>query len=170
MLDEAAVTKTGLQIYTLEERIRRDNTPWTTVQGVLAPVQFLIFLVSLFLVARYLILGSGYEIATMSIILKTIVLYVIMFTGAIWEKVVFGQYLLAPSFFWEDIVSFFVIAVHSAYLVALIGNLVSDESKMLIALAAYILYVINALQFLIKFRMSKSSKNLRANTSAGLTV
>ena len=34
-------------LYTAEERLRRDASPWTLVQGVLAPVQFLVFLVSL---------------------------------------------------------------------------------------------------------------------------
>ena len=34
------------------------------------------------------------------------VFYTIMVTGAIWEKVVFGQYLFAPAFFWEDVFSF----------------------------------------------------------------
>ena len=60
---------------------------------MLAPVQFLVFLVSLALVLRYLATGAGLEAATVSIVLKTLVLYTIMVTGAIWEKVVFGQYL-----------------------------------------------------------------------------
>ena len=41
-------------LYTVEERSRRDATPWTMVQGVLAPVQFGVFLVSLGLVLNYL--------------------------------------------------------------------------------------------------------------------
>ena len=46
-------------LYTPEERVRRDNSVWTLVQGVLAPLQFLIFLVSLVLVLRYLSTGAG---------------------------------------------------------------------------------------------------------------
>ena len=91
------------QIYTDEQRSRRDSTVWTTVQGVLAPLQFVVFAISLILLLRYLYTGIGYEVATISILVKTVILYAIMVTGAIWEKVVFGQYLLAPSFFWEDI-------------------------------------------------------------------
>ncbi|NCV68446.1 MAG: 2-vinyl bacteriochlorophyllide hydratase [Rhodobacteraceae bacterium] len=109
-------------LYTPSQRRRRDETIWTSVQGVLAPLQFLVFLISLTLVVRYLVTGFGYEIAAFSIVLKTIVLLVIMVTGAIWEKVVFGQYLLASAFFWEDIVSFFVIALHLAYVWALFAN------------------------------------------------
>ncbi|MEO1568070.1 MAG: 2-vinyl bacteriochlorophyllide hydratase, partial [Pseudomonadota bacterium] len=74
-------------LYTASERARRDSTIWTLVQGILAPVQFVIFLVSLALVLRYLGTGEGYAIATASIIAKTIALYAIMVTGAIWEKV-----------------------------------------------------------------------------------
>ena len=142
-------------LYTPEERARRDSTKWTVVQGVLAPVQFLVFLVSLALVLRYLTTGQGYEIATFSVLIKTGFLYLIMVTGAIWEKVVFGQYLLAPAFFWEDMVSFAVIALHTLYIVVLFTNFLPPTGQMLVALAAYFLYVINATQFILKLRQAR---------------
>jgi 3-vinyl bacteriochlorophyllide hydratase len=142
-------------LYSPSQRKRRDETVWTSVQGVLAPLQFAVFLVSLWLVIRYLITGFGYEIATYSVILKTLVLLVIMITGAIWEKVVFGQYLLAPAFFWEDVVSFFVIALHLAYVFALFVNYLSEQQLMLLALAAYAAYLINAVQFVWKLRAAR---------------
>ena len=144
----------GRALYTPEQRARRDATVWTLVQGILAPLQFLVFLVSLALVVRYLLTGAGLEAATVSIVLKTLVLYTIMVTGAIWEKVVFGQYLLAPAFFWEDVVSFGVIALHTLYLVALFAGW-SAQAQMGIALAAYAAYVINAAQFLLKLRAAR---------------
>ena len=142
------------QIYTDEQRERRDQTVWTTVQGVLAPVQFLVFGISLVLLVRYLYSGLGYEVATLSVLIKTAILYIIMITGAIWEKVVFGRYLLAPSFFWEDVFSFFVIAAHTVYVIALFGNIFEPTFLVYIALLAYFLYVINAFQFLWKFRIA----------------
>ncbi|WP_299680892.1 2-vinyl bacteriochlorophyllide hydratase [uncultured Roseobacter sp.] len=142
-------------LYTAEERARRDATIWTLVQGILAPLQFVVFLVSLALVLRYLATGLGYEAATISILLKTALLYLIMITGAIWEKVVFGQYLFAPAFFWEDVFSFAVIALHTAYLWALLSAALSPVSLMLLALAAYAAYVINAAQFLLKLRAAR---------------
>ena len=142
-------------LYTAEEKKRRDETIWTLVQGVLAPLQFFVFLVSTYLVIRYLNTGEGYQIATISVIFKTSILMLIMVTGAIWEKVVFGQYLLAPSFFWEDIVSFFVIFLHIAYVLALLINLFSEQQLMLLALVAYVAYFVNALQFLIKLRAAR---------------
>ncbi len=145
-------------LYTAEERARRDGTIWTTVQGVLAPVQFLVFLVSLALVLRYLWTGEGYVAANASIVLKTLVLYTIMVTGAIWEKVVFGQYLLAPAFFWEDMVSFAVIAVHTAYLYGLLTGAWAPGALMMVALVAYALYVVNAAQFLLKLRQARLSE------------
>jgi len=141
-------------LYTAEQRARRDATVWTLVQGVLAPVQFLVFLISLALVLRYLVTGTGLEAATVSIVIKTLVLYTIMVTGAIWEKVVFGQYLLAPAFFWEDVVSFGVIALHTLYLVALFAGW-SPQAQMAVALAAYAAYVLNAAQFLLKLRAAR---------------
>ncbi|NBP18927.1 MAG: 2-vinyl bacteriochlorophyllide hydratase, partial [Burkholderiaceae bacterium] len=90
-------------LYTPEERIRRDRSKWTLVQGILAPVQFVIFLVSLYLVIRFLTTGQGEFAANVSIVIKTLILYTIMITGSIWEKEVFGKYLFAPAFYWEDV-------------------------------------------------------------------
>ena len=142
-------------LYTPAERERRDNTPWTTVQGVLAPLQFVAFVISLVLVLRYLASGEGYLIATVSIIIKTAFLYLIMVTGAIWEKVVFGRYLFAKAFFWEDVFSFVVIALHTLYLWLLLFTDAAAVTQMWVALAAYAAYVINAGQFLRKLRMAR---------------
>ncbi|WP_299146340.1 2-vinyl bacteriochlorophyllide hydratase [uncultured Tateyamaria sp.] len=142
-------------LYTPAERARRDATIWTPVQGVLAPLQFVVFLVSLTLVFRYLWTGDGYVVATWSIVIKTGVLYLIMVTGAIWEKVVFGQYLLAPAFFWEDVFSFLVIGLHTAYLWALFTAALTPPMLMTLALAAYAAYVINAVQFVLKLRAAR---------------
>ena len=142
-------------LYTPEQRARRDASKWTLVQGILAPVQFLIFIVSLVLVLRYLQTGEGALAATISIVVKTMALYTIMVTGAIWEKVVFGKYLFADAFFWEDVFSFLVIALHTAYLVMLIGDYGTERGRMLVALAAYATYVINAVQFILKLRAAR---------------
>ncbi|MFM2107723.1 MAG: hypothetical protein RLZZ513_791 [Pseudomonadota bacterium] len=142
-------------LYTAEERARRDATPWTLVQGVLAPVQFLVFLISVMLVLRYLQTGQGEQAATLSIVIKTLLLYTIMITGCIWEKVVFGRYLFAPAFFWEDVFSMLVLALHTAYLVALFTGSVPIREQMLLALAAYAAYAINATQFLLKLRAAR---------------
>ena len=142
-------------LYTAAERARRDASAWTLVQGILAPVQFLIFLVSLALVLRYLATGEGYWAATLSILAKTATLYLIMVTGAIWEKVVFGQYLLAPAFFWEDVFSFAVIALHTAYILALWTAALSPDALMILALSAYAAYAINAVQFVLKLRLAR---------------
>ena len=142
-------------LYTPEERRRRDATPWTIVQGVLAPVQFLVFLISLGLVLNFLWTGEGEIAATVSIVIKTLLLYTIMITGSIWEKVVFGHYLFAASFFWEDVFSMLVLALHTAYLVALFGDYLDVRGQMFLALAAYAAYVINATQFLLKLRAAR---------------
>lgn len=142
-------------LYTPSQRARRDATVWTTVQGILAPLQFLVFAVSLVLVLRYLATGDGYGAATVSILLKTALLYTIMITGAIWEKVVFGQYLFAPAFFWEDVVSFVVIALHTVYLYGLLTQSLTPLQLMTITLAAYATYFVNATQFLLKLRRAR---------------
>ena len=142
-------------LYTALERQRRDESPWTLVQGVLAPAQFAIFLVSVALVLRFLATGEGYGAATVSILVKTAALLAIMITGAIWEKAVFGRYLFAPAFFWEDVFSFAVIALHLAYVGALVWHLLPPAALMGLALAAYAAYVVNAGQFLLKLRRAR---------------
>lgn len=142
-------------LYTAEERRRRDASVWTIVQGVLAPLQFLVFLVSLTLVLNYLATGEGLQAATISIIVKTLLLYAIMVTGSIWEKEVFGLYLFARPFFWEDVFSMLVLALHTAYLGALVFGWLDAYGLMMLALAAYATYVINAGQFLLKLRAAR---------------
>ncbi|NRA29191.1 MAG: 2-vinyl bacteriochlorophyllide hydratase [Parvularculaceae bacterium] len=141
-------------LYTEEQRRIRDGSKWTLVQGILAPLQFIVFLVSLVLVLRYLASGDGYVAANLSVILKTLVLYTIMVTGSIWEKEVFGQYLFAGPFFWDDVVSMGVLALHTAYLAGLALGW-DERTLMVTALAAYASYVINAAQFLWKLRLAK---------------
>jgi 3-vinyl bacteriochlorophyllide hydratase len=142
-------------LYTAEQKRRRDSSKWTLVQGLLAPFQFLVFLISLYFVLRALLTGAGHDIAALSVIIKTLTLYTIMITGSLWEKDVFGRYLLAPAFFWEDMVSFVVIALHTAYLVALVTNWLSPTAQLILALCAYAAYVINAAQFILKLRAAR---------------
>ncbi|WP_371227432.1 2-vinyl bacteriochlorophyllide hydratase [Roseovarius sp. 2305UL8-3] len=155
MTPRAPQNSESIRLYTDVQRARRDATVWTLVQGILAPAQFVVFLISLGLVLRFLLTGDGYEVATLSILIKTGVLLLIMVTGAIWEKVVFDQYLFAPSFFWEDVFSFAVIALHLAYVWALLTGALTPAGLMVLALAAYAAYVINAGQFLLKLRAAR---------------
>ena len=159
-------------LYTAEERRRRDATGWTLVQGLLAPVQFLAFLVSLGLVLRYLATGAGHDAAVGSVVVKTLLLYAIMLTGCIWEKVVFDRWLFAPAFFWEDVFSMAVLALHTAYLVALFTGALDTRQLMHLALAAYATYVINATQFILKLRAARldQARRDRAPATAGLAA
>ena len=162
---ESAV-KARRPLYTPEERLRRDGTYWTFVQGLLAPIQFFIFLGSLVLVLRYLFTGEGLEIANESVVVKTLALYTIMVTGCIWEKVVFGRYLFAPSFYWEDVFSMLVLALHTAYLYAMYMNKLQGAELMYLALAAYATYVVNAGQFILKLRAARLDQEAQLRQEA----
>ena len=153
-------------LYTPAERARRDATPWTLVQGVLAPLQFLVCAASLLLIVRYLATGHGYALATGSILLKTGALYAIMITGCIWEKEVFGKWLFARAFFWEDMVSMLVLALQTTYVTALILGWGSPAQQMTIAVAAYAAYAVNATQFLMKLRAARLDAGLRHAVAA----
>lgn len=142
-------------LYSPEEKRRRDQSVWTLVQGVLAPLQFLVFLISLGLVVRCLTTGEGESAALISVVVKTLTLYTIMVTGCIWEKVVFGQYLFAPAFFWEDVFSMLVLALHTAYLYAWWTGAITPTQQLWLAMTAYATYCINAGQFLLKLRAAR---------------
>ncbi len=142
-------------LYTPAQRKRRDESVWTLIQGILAPIQFIIFGISLVLVIRFLTTGEGESAAEISILLKTMALYAIMITGSIWEKIVFDEWLFAKAFFWEDVFSMAVLALHTAYLLMLFNGWGTTHQQMYVALAAYATYVINAGQFLWKLRMAR---------------
>lgn len=142
-------------LYTEEQRGRRDASRWTLVQGVLAPLQFCAFAVSVALIARYFTTGEGLAAAKWSIVVKTLLLYAIMVTGSLWERAVFGRYLFARAFFWEDVVSIAVLGLHTAYLGAVAFEWLEAEAQLFLALAAYAAYLVNATQFLIKLRSAR---------------
>lgn len=153
----AAVASGVRPLYTPEERARRDSTKWTLVQGILAPIQFVVFGISLYFVLDYIYTGQNYDLAIWSVVVKTLILYTIMVTGAIWEKVVFGQYLFHESFFWEDVFSMLVIVLHTLYVFGLLTGIADDGVLFATALAAYAAYLVNAVQFIWKLRMARLS-------------
>ena len=149
-------------LYTTEERRRRDASRWTLVQGVLAPLQLAVMVVSAWLVFRYLERGVGYEVAHASVVLKTLVLYVMMVTGSLWEHDVYGKYLFVEAFFWEDVVSMGVLALHTAYLAAATFAWLEPRALMVLALVAYAAYAVNAAQFLLKLRQARRGPTAEA--------
>jgi 3-vinyl bacteriochlorophyllide hydratase len=155
-------------LYTPEQRARRDATAWTLVQGVLAPVQFVVFLVSLVLVLRCMATGEGEQWALWSVVIKTLTLYTIMVTGCIWEKVVFGQYLFAPAFLWEDIFSMLVLALHTLYLFGWYHQNMTLQQQLGVALLAYFTYCINAGQFIWKLRAARLQQARENQTLSGV--
>jgi 3-vinyl bacteriochlorophyllide hydratase len=48
-----------------------------------------------------------------------------------------------------------VIALHTLYMVMLLGNYGTLEQRLVVALAGYIIYVVNAAQFIWKLRMAR---------------
>lgn len=162
------VSATAVGLYTADERRRRDASPWTVVQAVLAPIQFVICLVSVCLVLRYLTSGAGLALANASVVVKTAALYAIMITGSIWERDVFGRYLFARPFFWEDLLSLLVLTLHTTYLIALTTDTLGPRHLMLLALAAYAAYAINATQFVLKLRAARQQRPAAVAATAGL--
>lgn len=138
-----------MSLYTPDQLARRNRSPWTKVQVILGPLQFVAFLISFGLVIRYLVTGEGYAIATASVLVKIGLLWAITITGMIWEKEIFGQYFLAPEFFWEDVGNAVAMGVHNLYFVAQAWGW-SQQALMTLMLAAYCTYLVNCTQFIVK--------------------
>jgi 3-vinyl bacteriochlorophyllide hydratase len=138
-----------MSIYTPEQLARRDRSKWTRVQVILAPIQFLAFLISFGLVARYLATGHGYAAANISVLVKIGLLWAITITGMIWEKEIFGHYFLAREFFWEDVGNAVAMVTHNLYFLA-IGLGWPQRAVMTLMLLAYCTYLINCAQFVLK--------------------
>lgn len=138
-----------MSIYTPEQLARRDSSKWTRVQMILAPIQFLAFLISFGLVARYLATGQGYAAANLSVLIKIGLLWAITITGMIWEKEIFGHYFLAREFFWEDVGNALAMATHNLYFLA-IGLGWPQRAVMTLMLLAYCTYLVNCAQFVLK--------------------
>jgi 3-vinyl bacteriochlorophyllide hydratase len=149
-------------MYTPEQLARREASRWTRVQIMLAPIQFLAFIISFILVIRYLQTGEGHLAATISIWIKIILIWVLTITGMLWEHDVYGHYFMAREFFWEDLGNLIAIITHNAYFVAQwIG--MSERNVMLVMLFAYITYLFNAAQFIVKgVRSARQRRQLRA--------
>jgi 3-vinyl bacteriochlorophyllide hydratase len=78
--------------------------------------------------------------------------------------------LFARAFFWEDFVSMFVLALHTAYLGALLFGRLHARYQMYIALLAYSAYLLNATQFVLKLRAARLEGDTESPTLSGLTT
>ena len=150
--------------YTPDQLARRDASPWTRVQAILAPTQFLAFVISFALVTRYLTTGQGYAAANLSVLIKIGLLWAITITGMIWEKEVFGRYFLAREFFWEDLGNLVAIISHNLYFVAR-GLGWDDQATMTLMLVAYCTYLVNCAQFV--YRGIQAGRQRRALKAEG---
>jgi 3-vinyl bacteriochlorophyllide hydratase len=145
--------------YTPEQLRRRETSRWTRVQAITAPIQFLTFVASLVLVARYLTSGQGYDLAHIASVVKVVLMIFITVTGMLWEHDVYGQYFLATEFFWEDVVNGISLVFHLVFLGAwAIGA--PEQTQMVIMAIALATYVVNFAQF--AWRGAQSARQRRA--------
>lgn len=149
-------------MYTAEQLARRDASVWTRVQAILAPLQFIAFLISFGLVVRYLTTGQGYALANASVLVKIALLWAITITGMVWEKEIFGHYFMAREFFWEDVGNAVAIFFHNLYFLAQALGW-SDRAVMALMLVAYCSYLVNCAQFIRRgIRAGQQRRSARA--------
>jgi 3-vinyl bacteriochlorophyllide hydratase len=146
-------------MYTPEQLARRNASRWTRVVSMLAPTQFVAFIISFYLVLRFLTTGEGYAAAAISVLIKIALLWAITGAGMLWEYDMYGHYFMAREFFWEDFGNLVAMITHNAYFIAQwLGW--GPREVMLVMLVAYCTYLLNFLQFML--RWYKSVKQRRA--------
>jgi 3-vinyl bacteriochlorophyllide hydratase len=85
----------------------------------------------------------------------------------LWEKDVYGYYFMAREFFWEDMGNLIAIITHNAYFVAQWLQF-DNRTVMMVMLFAYITYLFNAAQFIVKG--IRSGRERRALAATDLPV
>ena len=146
-------------MYTPDQLRRREASRWTKVQIILAPIQFVAFIISFGLVIHYLITGDGYLAATISVWVKIALIWALTITGMLWEHDMYDHYFMAKEFFWEDLGNLIAIITHNLYFVAK-GMGADERTVMWVMVFAYVTYLFNAAQFLV--RGVRSARQRRA--------
>ncbi|MCS6881625.1 MAG: 2-vinyl bacteriochlorophyllide hydratase [Chloroflexaceae bacterium] len=154
-------------MYTPEQLRRREASRWTRVQIILAPIQFIVFIISFALVIRYLMTGEGYWITTISIWVKIALIWALTITGMLWEHDMFDHYFMAREFFWEDLGNLIAIITHNLYFV--VQWLGADtQTVMWVMVFAYVTYLFNAGQFLARGIRSARQRRALARQAVNL--
>ncbi|WP_254150863.1 2-vinyl bacteriochlorophyllide hydratase [Candidatus Chloroploca mongolica] len=152
-------------MYTEDQLRRRERSRWTKVQIILAPIQFVVFLISFALVLRYLATGEGYLIATISIWIKIALIWALTITGMLWEYDMFDHYFMAKEFFWEDVGNLIAIITHNLYFVAQWMG-ADSRTVMWVMVFAYVTYLFNAVQFVVRgINSARQRRSLRQAAS-----
>jgi 3-vinyl bacteriochlorophyllide hydratase len=149
--------------YTPEQLAKRNASVWTDVQIILAPIQFFIFLggVTLNTLFAYHIANIEFYWISTAILFKTIFFALLFITGMYFEKEIFDHWVYTKEFLWEDVGSTVAAFFHLLYFVmAWMGY--PPEVLVIEAYIAYLTYVLNALQYLVRIILEKNNeKKLR---------
>ncbi|KAA6232002.1 2-vinyl bacteriochlorophyllide hydratase [Chlorobium phaeovibrioides] len=153
--------------YTPDQLARRNASIWTDVQLILAPIQFVVFLLGVGVTALYAMdstLFSFYWVSV-AILFKSFLFGLLFVTGAYFEKEIFDKWVFSKEFLWEDVGSVFAAAFHLLYFVlAFMGA--SEDVLVQEAFLAYFTYVLNAMQYLVRIILEKLHER-RLKTTEG---
>ncbi|MDP8305091.1 MAG: 2-vinyl bacteriochlorophyllide hydratase [Candidatus Chlorobium antarcticum] len=153
--------------YTPDQLAKRNASVWTDVQLILAPIQFIVFLIGISVTALYAMDSSLFSFywVSVAILFKSFLFGLLFVTGAYFEKEIFDQWVFSKEFLWEDIGSVLAAAFHLLYFVlAFMGA--SEDLLVQEAFLAYFTYVLNALQYLVRIILEKLHER-RLKTVAG---
>jgi 3-vinyl bacteriochlorophyllide hydratase len=145
--------------YTPEQLAKRNASVWTDIQVILAPFQFLIFLAGVTVTTLYAnhVFAIDFYWVSLAILFKTLFFALLFITGMFFEKEIFDQWVYSKEFLWEDVGSTVAGAFHLLYFfLAYMGY--SEKVLAGEAYLAYLTYVVNALQYLVRIILEKHNE------------
>ena len=129
---------------------RRAASVWTRVHPVFALAQLFVFLVSVSLLAAYLLHAVPYAAVHVSVLVKIGLMIGAVVTGALWEHDVYGRWWFAQEFIIEDTMTANVFALHVAYLVVAYAWPANGTATLSILGVAYGVYALNVAQYVVQ--------------------
>ncbi len=145
--------------YTPEQLVKRNASVWTDIQIILAPIQFLFFVVGLTTTAlyKYSLFVTSFYWVSVAILFKTLFFALLFITGMFFEKEIFNKWVYSKEFFWEDVGSTIAAFFHLLYFF-LAWRHYSEKVLLFDAFLAYFTYVLNALQYLVRIILEKRNE------------
>jgi len=133
-------------------RARRRASVWTTIHPIFALGQLLAFAVSVVLLILYFRGTVSFETVHQSVIVKIALMVGAVFTGALWEKDVYGHYWFAPAYLFEDTMTVIVLILHVGYLLMAYTHEDNMTAVIGMLIFAYTVYITNVAQYIWRNR------------------
>lgn len=151
-------------------RKRRAGSIWTSIHPIFAIGQLGVFLVSVVLLGLYFAHIVPFALVHVSVLIKIGFMIGAIVTGSFWEHDVFGQWWFAHPLLVEDVMTANVFGLQIGYLVTYYGLPGNQRAIVAMLSLGYLIYALNAGQYILSHLRLNRPDHRRAEGSAGLSA